>query len=54
MSTVYQPAEDVKQYVEMKVSSGAVNSMNIKAQKEKLIAQYIKRSEQYEEIHDYC
>jgi hypothetical protein len=28
--------------------------MKIKAQKEKRIAQYIRRSEQYEEIRDYC
>jgi hypothetical protein len=45
MSTVYQLAEDVKQYAEIKSASsggGGANSMKIKAQKEERIAQYIR------------
>jgi hypothetical protein len=56
MSTIYQSTEDVKPYAEIESASsgGGENSMKIKAQKEKHIAQYIRRSEQYEEIRDYC
>jgi hypothetical protein len=44
MSTVYQLAEDVKQYAEIKSASsgGGANNMKIKAQKEERIAQYIR------------
>jgi hypothetical protein len=47
ISTVYQLAEDVKQYVDIKSASsgGGANNMKIQAQKEKCIAQYIRRSE---------